>query len=186
MKKVNIITSNESKLREFTAILKPLGYTVEGKKLDLVEPKNLDQIEVAVFTAKQAFNIIKEPLITDDTGIYFSYYNNFPGTFTKFLFQAVGLEGIKRLMDIKNKRAYFQTTLCFIDSQVTKTFQGRLEGTIVLQESSYYNQNWSYDSIFIPKGSKRYFSEYSIEERKLISHRAKALAELIKFLKENK
>ena len=186
MKRIAVITGNESKLREFRAILEPLGFTVVGKKLDLVEPKTLDQAEVAISTAEQAFKIIKGPLITDDTGIYFAHYNNFPGPFTKFLFQAVGFEGIKLLMDVKNKKAYFQTALCFTDGQIVKTFQGRLEGIITLQESAKFNKDWSYDSIFIPQGSDRYFSEYSLEERKTISHRARALEELVKFLKEHR
>ena len=41
----------------------------------------------------QAYKILKKPLITDDTAIYFEGYPGFPGTFTKFVFQGLGFSG---------------------------------------------------------------------------------------------
>ena len=107
MRKLFIVTGNKSKLLEFRAILEPLGFAVENRKLELVEPKTLDQREVAVVIAKQAFTLLKKPVITDDTGIFFENYNNFPGTYTKFLFSAIGIDGIRRLMRVNNKKVYF-------------------------------------------------------------------------------
>jgi len=177
-----IVTGNKSKLREFRLLLGGVGIRVINRKVDLIEPKTLDQKEVAISTAKQAHQIIKQPLIVDDTGIYFCKYNNFPGTYSKFLFQTVGLEGLKQLIREGNKKAYFQTTLCFIDGKVIKIFQGRLYGKISLKKSSKFNEEWGYDSIFIPQGSRKFLSEYSLEERVKISHRAKAVKKLVNFL----
>lgn len=185
MESIYIVTGNQSKLAEFKAILEPLGFRVKSHSVEVEEPKTLDQEKVAISTAIQAYKVVNQPVITDDTGIFFRNYTNFPGTYTKFLFQAIGFEGIRRLMRVKNKDAYFQTTLCLYDGKETKTFQGWLEGKVTLKQSKKFNQDWSYDSIFIPKGSKKYFSEYTLEERKRISHRAKAIKKLIKFLKEN-
>lgn len=184
MKKLFIVTGNKSKLLEFRAILEPLGFTVENRKFELVEPKTFDQREVAIATAKQAFTLLKKPVITDDTGIFFENYNNFPGTYTKFLFPAIGIDGIRRLMRINNKKAYFQTTLCFYDGKTIETFQGQLKGRITLDASGKFNPDWSYDTMFIPNDAKKHFSEFTLEERKQISHRSKAINKLLKFLKE--
>lgn len=191
MKTLTLVTRNNSKFKEFKAILEPLGYAVDNERLELVEPKTLDQVEVAISTARQAYEKLHRPLVTDDTGIFFESYISFPGTYTKFLFQAVGFGGIKRIMTGVSKRAFYQTTLCFTDGEFFEVFQGRLEGKVALRRLSDYNKDWVYDSIFVPVGSSKYFSEYSLQERQQVSHRAKAIGKLANFLsleyyKENK
>lgn len=185
MKSLAIITQNPSKLEEFRFILEAKGYTIDNNEIKLIEPKSLDQKEVAISTAKQAYALLKKPLITDDTGIYFYNYNNFPGTYTKYLLQTIGISGIKQLMKVGNKKAYYQTTLCFTDGKRYVTFQGRLEGKISLRTSEVFNKNWGWDSVFVPIGYKKYLSEFALEERSKISHRAKAIKEMIRFLGKN-
>lgn len=179
---LTVVTGNLSKFREFQAILGK-SLILKNKKLDLTEPKTLSQEEVAISTAKQAYEILKEPLITDDTGIFFANYHNFPGTYTKFLLQTLGFDGLKRLISVENSKAFYQTTLCYTDGKRYKTFQGKLEGNLSLSASPIYNKDWGYDSIFIPSGANKFFSEFSLEDRIQISHRAKAIEKLFIFLK---
>jgi XTP/dITP diphosphohydrolase len=44
---------------------------------------------------------------------------------------------------------------------------------------------FGYDGIFHPEGNSRTFAEMTIEEKKLLSHRAKALKKFLEFIKHN-
>lgn len=175
------ITGNKSKFKEAKEIAKQINLI--KKDLELNEPKTISQEEVVLDKARQAFKKIKKPVLTDDTAIYFKAYKNFPGTYTKFLFQAIGFKGVENLMKKTGRKACFQTLLCYKDKNKEKIFSGKWEGKITKNISRKFNPDWEYNSIFIPKGSDKFLSEFSIEERAKLSHRKKAFDKLIKFLK---
>ena len=55
-----------------------------------------------------------------------------------------------------------------------------VKGKISAQPLGFFG--FHYDPIFIPEGSKKTFGEMSIEEKNKISHRARAIDKLKKFL----
>ena len=62
-------------------------------------------------------------------------------------------------------------------------FEGKVSGKISKHKSG--KSGFGYDPIFIPDGYKKTFSEMTIEEKNLISHRSKAVQKLVKYLKRN-
>lgn len=180
-KTVYFITGNKSKFKEAKLILNGHINLVQ-KDLKLNETRTLDQEQVVLEKAKQAFQKLKKPVLVDDTGIYFEAYKNFPGTYTKTLFQSLGFKGVERLLN-GNRKAQFKTLVCYTDGKNTKVFSGVWKGKIARKISRMFNPDWEYNSIFIPAGCKRPLSEISFSERSKKSHRRKAFNKLMRHLK---
>jgi XTP/dITP diphosphohydrolase len=64
---------------------------------------------------------------------------------------------------------------------VEYTFEGRVEGVIATEESG--SEGFGYDPLFVPSGEIITFAQMSAEAKNAISHRGRAVAELVKFLK---
>jgi len=60
------------------------------------------------------------------------------------------------------------------------TFEGIVEGKIIHEKRG--EKGFGYDPIFIPDGYDITFAEMSLNEKNMISHRAKAFAKMIEFL----
>ena len=130
---------------------------------------------------------LKKPLIADDTAIYFQEYISFPGTFTKFVFNSIGFKGIEKLLKNKNRKAFFQTLICYTDGKDFKVFKGRWKGKIIKNINKNinrpFNPDWQYNNIFVPENYSIPLSEIPLEKRIKSSHRRKALKKLVKYLK---
>ncbi|MDD4352887.1 MAG: non-canonical purine NTP pyrophosphatase [Candidatus Nanoarchaeia archaeon] len=176
MIQLSFITTNTYKLNEAKSIFQPIGIEIVGENIKLIEPNDLSQEEITIFKAKQAFEKIKKPLIVDDTNIYFSDYDDFPGIYTKKIIQSVGIEGIKKLLIDKSKNAYFKTIIVYIDSKGHKIYEGICKGALKLNtEIKIKDQTAQFSSFFIPEGHSKTMSEFSDEDLKNVSHRYKAL-----------
>jgi len=181
--KISYITGNQSKFEEAKEILKNVNLLLAKKDLKIEEIKSTEQEKVIISKARDAFKKIKAPLIVDDVGIYFEEYNKFPGTFTRFLFESIGFEGIEKLLEKKNRNAYFKILLCYKDKKTEKIFEGILNGKIIENSKPLANKNWQYDNIFIPENFSIPLSEIPLQERAKFSHRKKAFDKLINWLK---
>lgn len=180
--KIYFVTGNESKFKEAALILKSAGIELIWKNIRLDEPNTRNQEEVVLKKAEKAYKEIKEPVIVDDTAIYFDAYPSFPGTFTRFLFEMVGFTGLEKLLKGLKRTAYFRTLVCYKDEKVCKIFSGIWKGRIVEDISKKVNPDWPYNSIFVPDGYPVPLSEISNEERAKNSHRKKALLKLVDYL----
>lgn len=185
-KTIYYITGNNSKFKEAKEILKNTGIKLIKKDLAVEELKSLDQKKVIIDKARKAYNKLKKPLIIDDVGIYFKEYNKFPGTFTRFLFEAIGFKGIEKLLAGKNRKAYFRILLCYKDNKSEIIFEGILNGKIIENTKPLANKNWQYDNIFIPENFNILLSKIPLKERAKFSHRKKALDKFINWMKNKK
>ena len=61
-------------------------------------------------------------------------------------------------------------------------FEGRVDGSITRTPSG--NGGFGYDPLFIPEGYDVTFADMSADEKNAISHRGRAVAKLVEFLKE--
>lgn len=180
MRTVYFVTENRSKFEEAKLLLKNVRLVM--KNLKLAEIQTPDQEKVVLDKARQAFYMLKKPVIVDDTGIYFDDYENFPGTYTKPLVESIGFKGVERLLN-GNRKAHFQTLLCYKDAETEKVFAGVWKGRIARSISRKFNPEWQYNSIFVPEGFRKHLSEIPMEERARHSHRKKAIIKLMRWLR---
>ncbi|MGA7536099.1 MAG: non-canonical purine NTP pyrophosphatase [Candidatus Rickettsiella isopodorum] len=154
--KIYYVTNNAGKFEEVTDFFKrvPATFRVEQYAIDIDEIQSLDQKIVVLDKVKKAFNAVKQPLLLDDGGLFFSAYNQFPGTLSKFVFQGLGFKGLFKLIEDDN-RASFILQLAFTDGVQTQLFEGVCLGTIVMPEDLSSHPKLPFTAIFKPEGSDK-------------------------------
>lgn len=169
--KITIVTGNLNKAQEVAAFFSG-EVEVIHVQLDCPEYRDDDIGEIAYQKARFAYEKLKTPLIVDDTAFAIPALNGFPGPYAAYVYGTIGNEGISRLMDGRpDLSAWFETAIAYADSGGILVFRGRLEGRIVPPRGT---GGFGYDPIFETGG--RTLAEYSLTEKSLMSHRARALA----------
>jgi len=177
-KTIYFATGNKDKLREAKLILNKVD--VIGKKLNLLELQGEPE-EVAEQKARMAFEIIKKPVIAEDTALCFTALKGLPGVYIRHFLDRIGQEGLVKMLEpYKDKSAEAVCCIGYCDGKITKVFKGVVKGKIV-EPRAKANFLFGWDPIFEPNGYNKTFSELGGEKHK-ISHRKKALEELKKFL----
>jgi XTP/dITP diphosphohydrolase len=180
--KIHFATGNPNKIKEANIILRDLkNITVEQIKCPYPEVQGTLE-EVSEFGAKYVYEKIKKPIIVEDSGFFVESLNGFPGTYSKYVQETIGNEGILKLLeDKKDRTAYFKTVIGYCDENGVKLFKGIVKGKVSYKIRSK-GYGFAYDSIFIPDGEDKTFAEMKTEEKSEISHRKKAFEEFKKFL----
>ena len=123
----------------------------------------------------------------DDTGLEVDALGGAPGVHSARYatdghdFAANNRLLLKNLEGIQERTARFRTVIALILDGVEYTFEGRVEGVIATEESG--SEGFGYDPLFVPSGEIITFAQMSAEAKNAISHRGRAVAELVKFLK---
>ena len=131
-------------------------------------------------------------VFADDTGLEIDALGGKPGVYTARWAgepAANRAKALRELADKDNRACQFRTVItlirledgasCLQDS--TLQVEGIVRGKIATEE--YGEGGFGYDPIFIPDGYDRTFGELPAELKNGISHRARALQELVKKLK---
>jgi len=169
-------TGNHQKLKEFEKIL---GIKLNHSDLDLDEIQSIEVEEVAKHKAKQAYDLLKEPVIIEDTGLYFEELNGLPGALVKFFVKKLTLEKICSLVK-ENRKAKAMTCIAYFDGENLKTFIGETKGKIAEEPRGTNGFGW--DPIFIPEGYDKTFAELTDEEKTSKFMRKEAIKKLKEFL----
>ena len=75
----------------------------------------------------------------------------------------------------------FRCVLALVGEGLEETFAGACEGTLLTERRG--SGGFGYAPLFLPRESASTFAEISLEEKALISHRARALVGLIEWLR---
>lgn len=181
-KKIIFVTTNTGKFEEIARWAKQLDPNLEFEQaeIDLPEIQSLDVKEVAQYKAQQAWELLKQPLLVDDGGLFIEQYHLFPGVFSKYIYHQIGLDAIWKLAQ-EDPRAYFLSCLVYIDSQNSfYFFESKCHGKLIAPGHEITHKQLPYSSIFIPTGSNKPFSALrDTEEEKLYHHRFNALKNLV-------
>ncbi len=181
--KIYLITGNKGKAKEYNKILRDYGFIVKTKKLPINEIQADKLEDVAIYKAKEAYSILKKPLIVEDAGLFIESLSGFPGVYSAYVLKTLGNEGLLKLLKgEKNRKAYFKAVIGFIDEDKIKTFSGKVEGFISKKPKG--EKGFGFDPIFIPVGRNKTFAE-DFEYKNKVSHRRKAIDKFVKFLLRN-
>jgi len=178
-------TSNENKIREIKEMLLPLGFKVlclKDVNLSIEAEETSATFEGNSFIkANDIASRCSYPVLADDSGLSIVALNGFPGVHSaRFMeghpYKEKCLSLIKMLVGKDNREAYYTDCLTFIDKKknIVKLFVGKTFGEI----TKTYD-----DPIFYSYDLNKTFGQSTPEEKDKISHRGKALKQLLDYLK---
>lgn len=178
MADITFITGNQNKA---DYLAKYLGFPVSHKKVDLDEIQSLDLKAIVDHKVRQAYAVVKSPVLVEDVALEFSALGRFPGTFIKFLVDEVPFETICRMLDGMNRDAVARCVFGYYDGVEVLFFEGQLRGAIADHPSGENGFGW--DRIFIPEGYSVTRAELSEKDDQKTYTTIKPFAELKDFLK---
>lgn len=148
MSNVTFITGNENKAK-FLARL--LGMELDYHKLNLDEIQSIDPKEVVEHKVRQAYGILKRPVLVEDTCMGLDVLGGLPGPFIKFFIeQEGGAEKICRMADgLDSRRATATVTFGYYDGEKLEFFQNSIHGEIAHRPGKEVN-GFGWDVVFVP------------------------------------
>lgn len=193
--KIYFASGNEHKKEEMSRLLG--GYELilpkeEGIEFD-PEETGTTFIENAMIKAEALYEIVKAPVLSDDSGLIVRALNGQPGVYTArfgedvFNRQLSAKEKymylLKRMEGIEDRYAEFTDALCLILSPTRKFIvQESCEGSIVEKPSGI--NGFGYDPVFFIKEANSISAELNGEEKDRYSHRGKAARIMAKIIRE--
>jgi len=127
-------------------------------------------------------------VFADDTGLETEALNGEPGVHSaRFAGENKNSEAnidkpLSLMENNTNRKARFRTVIALILEGKEYLFEGIVTGKIISERKG--RMGFGYDPVFIPDGSKVTFAEMELDEKNLISHRARAFAKLKTFLSD--
>ncbi|MBO4905814.1 MAG: non-canonical purine NTP diphosphatase [Bacteroidaceae bacterium] len=91
---------------------------------------------------------------------------------------------LTKMQNITDRRARFRTALALIYNGDEQLFNGVVEGHILTERHGM--GGFGYDPIFQPSGYDLSFAEMTAEQKNAISHRGRAIQQLVQYLNSNK
>ena len=175
-RKIYFITSNDHKLEEAKKILAVKGVTIIPKQIEIPELQSMNQKEVSQYKADRSFEIIKKPLIVDDAGLFIQRYSGFPGVYTNFISNTIGVAGLYKLI-FDNEPAVFMATVTYTDGSRRFSAQGKVSGVL---KKVPIKQNMVFSDFFFVNDSNESLTGQAQKEQP--THRTIALLKLAQWL----
>jgi XTP/dITP diphosphohydrolase len=190
--KIVFATNNPNKLKEVKALLpslKILSLQDIGCYDDI--PETSETLEGnAKIKADYVTNRFGYNCFADDTGLEVKALHGAPGVYSaRYAGEDADSEKNmhKLLTELKlkvSRSAQFRTVVALNLDKRQFQFEGICKGEILTEKHG--QQGFGYDPIFKPSGFETSFAEMTMAEKGTISHRGKAIQQLITFLKEYK
>ena len=189
MKKFVFATNNAHKLEEVKALLsdKIELHSMNDIKCSADIPETETTLEGnALLKARYIYEKYHINCFADDTGLEVEALNGAPGVYSaRYAGEEHNSEAnMKKLLHelegVQNRKAQFRAIFSLIIEGKEHLFEGIVKGEIIKQRKG--NAGFGYDPIFVPEGYTQTFAEMGSEEKNKISHRAKAVGKLCKFL----
>lgn len=193
-KKIVFASHNADKAREVKEMLSPLG--IEVLTLTDVHLKQTMEETAETFEgnsrikAEDIANQCDYAVLSDDSGLAIEPLGGFPGVHSaRFMeghpYEEKNREILKRMNGMEERKAAFITAMTYIseDRKVEKTFIGKDEGEIVKTMPEGKQNGFGYDPIFYSYSLKKTYGDALEEEKNSVSHRGKALRQVVEYLR---
>ena len=193
--KLILASNNKKKLRELGEILSDMDVELLSQReagCDFeVEETGTTFAENAYLKAKAVADATGLAAVADDSGLMVEALNGEPGVYSA-RYAPGGHEAsdkekyeylLSKLVNEEHRAAKFVCSICciFPDGNIIRT-EGECRGEILRTPAG--EGGFGYDPVFMPQGYDRSMAELGTEVKNRISHRANALREFKKKLRE--
>ena len=193
MKTLVLASNNKNKIKEIREIF--TGYQVKTMEevgyINEIEENGKDFYENSKIKAQTIYDYFKSKntpvsVIADDSGLCVNALNGEPGLYSARYAgdhdsQKNRNKLLDKLKDIKDRSAYFICVMTMIkENGDIITSEGRTYGTITYEEIG--SKEFGYDCIFLSDDLHKTFGEALPNEKNKISHRGKAIQNLLEKL----
>ena len=193
--KLILASNNKKKLRELGEILSDMDVELLSQReagCDFeVEETGTTFAENAYLKAKAVADATGLAAVADDSGLMVEALNGEPGVYSA-RYAPGGHEAsdkekyeylLSKLVNVEHRAAKFVSSICCIlpDGSIIRT-EGECRGEILREPAG--EGGFGYDPVFMPQGYDRSMAELGTEVKDRISHRANALREFKKKLRE--
>ena len=182
-------THNQHKFEEIKALVPDSIRLLSLNDIGCFEeiPETADTIDGnAIQKAEYVKNKLGYDCFADDTGIEVKALNGAPGVYSaRYAGEAKNNEAnidklLKELEGVEDRTARFKTVIALNFREHELLFTGICSGTITTARRG--ENGFGYDAVFQPTGFDRTFGEMRLAEKSDLSHRGKAMAELLDYL----
>jgi XTP/dITP diphosphohydrolase len=185
IERIVVASSNAGKLKEIKEIFQ--GVEIVSMR-DLGFQEDIEEYgksfrENALIKAKVIGDRFQLPTLSDDSGLCVEALGGAPGIYSA-RFSGEGEKGnrallLKRLEGITHRKAYFECDVCLYLPKTGKTYfgEGKTYGSILQDEIG--TNGFGYDCIFFSKDLQKSFGLATDEEKNSVSHRYRALTDLM-------
>lgn len=186
-----IATNNMGKLKEFKQILSDkfdhvYGLAEKGIEVE-IEETGSTFAENALIKAKTVAKIANMPALGDDSGLCVDALGGAPGIFSARYagedcdWKRNNLKIVEDMKGVENRKCHFACALAvYFPDDTYVLAEGRAYGTLL--DAPRGDKGFGYDPLFLSDDTGVTFAELTAEEKNKISHRARALDELLKKL----
>lgn len=176
--KLTFITGNPHKAA-YTS--QALGLAIDHIKIDLDEIQALDLQIIVEHKVKQAYQLLKKPVLVEDVALEFYALGRLPGPLIKWFVDEIGNERICQMLGDKHDRAA-TARICYglYDGHNLHFFHGSMQGHIA--KTPMGDNGFGWDQIFIKEGMDQTRAQLAPADERATSMRRKPLEQLKKFL----
>ncbi len=199
MEELIFATHNLHKFAEISAILEGKYRILNLDHLKFFDPVPEEQETLEGNASQKAwhiYNVFNKSCFADDTGLEVDCLQGAPGVYSARFAEMTGdrlshetaseanvRKLLKQLEGKSGRRARFRTVICLVFAGKEHFFEGIVEGIITGQKRG--SNGFGYDPVFLPDGCRHTFAEMPPEEKNRLSHRARAISGLVRFLQVN-
>jgi len=188
-----LATRNEGKVKELRSVLDPLGIQLKSSadfpELEEVIEDRETLEGNACKKARYTSSVTGYPALADDTGLEVNALAGRPGVYSARYAgaDATDQQNINKLLNelnqkaVEHRKAQFRTVIALVSSSGSHTFEGICPGMITNKEQG--EGGCGYDPVFVPQGYEQTFAELNTDIKNKISHRGKAIQQLLNWLK---
>lgn len=196
MQNLVIATHNAHKLKEFQAGFVGLPYVLSSASdhaiADIPETGTTFR-DNALIKAQAVMDITGMAALGDDSGVIVEALSQdgveFPGLYTKRFSEEMGgfdpaVQEIMRRLNGAPARVAYHCTLALVrPTHKPVIVTGRVDGLLVYPQRG--DGNFGFDPWFIPDGEERTFGQMSLDEKRALDHRTRALHNLLALLEQD-
>jgi len=210
MQSLLVATGNSHKTDEIRSIL-GAGYVVSDLKshpeLPEAEETGVTFHENAALKALEISNQVDGLVLSDDSGLEVDALGGEPGVYSARYARMGGDDENRRfyidnvsgragddaannakllwaLRDEKNRSARFRCVMVLAQAgELLASFDGAVEGSML--DKHHGKGGFGYDPLFVPDGYNKTFAELSSEIKNQLSHRARAMEKVVRWLADH-